>query len=337
MSIAQRSYLLSPICRVQSTATQVEIATRDEQILLESTCAPQLAAMLEALRRPACPASLLAQHGIHADLLLQPVLQALLEADLLLDLQRADTADTHDALGAALQAEARFWAKPIFAQPFWEQVLSGACSPAQILGWGVEFYHFVEAANDYMPLGVAHTRERRQMRQPIASHYIEEMNHGSIFLDGLARCRLDPASIQAAPPLPHTRALINQLVEYAYEGELAYTTSFAIMQPGLATPSLAVLEAFYGRLRACYPYAAGMFDAFQRHAGLDVALGHESTVFMRLCEQAPLLSTTQRQRARSVMRSMAESFMLFFEGIGSYYGHAEGFAPRRSLQLEGLL
>jgi pyrroloquinoline quinone (PQQ) biosynthesis protein C len=337
MSIAEHSYLLSPVCRVQSMDTRVQLATRDEEILLDSPLAPQLAAVIEALRRPACPATLLAQQGIHGSQLLEPVLQALCEADLLLDLERANLADTHEALGTALQAETRFWAKPIFAQPFWEQVLSGACSPAQILGWGVEFYHFVDAANDYMPLGVAHTRERRQMRQPIASHYIEEMNHGSIFLDGLARCQLDPASIQAAPPLPHTRALINQLVEYAYEGELAYTTSFAIMQPGLATTSLAVLDEFYGRLRACYPYAAGMFDAFQRHAGLDVALGHESTVFMRLCEQAPLLSITQRQRVRTVMRSVAESFMLFFEGIGSYYGRAEGFAPRRSLQLEGLL
>ncbi|OHX16310.1 iron-containing redox enzyme family protein [Chromobacterium sphagni] len=337
MTIAQRRYLLSPICRALPADTSVLISCREEEILLESLLAPQIAAVIQALRQPGCPAELLAQQGIHTSQLLEPALQALLESDLLLDLERAAAAASHAELAAALQAEARFWAKPIFEQPFWDSVLSGACSPSQILGWGVEFYHFVDAANDYMPLGVAHTREMRQLRNPIASHYVEEMSHGGIFLEGLARCHLDPASIQAAPPLPHTRALINQLVEYAYEGELAYTASFAIMQPGLAPQSLAVLDEFYSRLRACYPYAAGMFDAFQRHASLDVALGHDSTVFMRLCREAPLLSPVQLRRVRSVMRGVAESFILFFEGIFSYYGHAEGFAPRRALQLEGLL
>jgi pyrroloquinoline quinone (PQQ) biosynthesis protein C len=336
-TLANRRYLLSPICRIQSSERSVIVTCNEEEILIDTSFQPQISELLTALRTSNCPADFLVKQGITQINMLDPALQALLESDLLLDVDRACEATCRHELNDALQAEARFWAKPIFEQPFWEQLLSGQCSPSQILGWGVEFYHFVDAANDYMPLGVSHTRELRQLRGPIASHYIEEMNHGKIFLEGLARCGLQHESVLVAPPLPHTRALINQLIEYAYEGELAYTSSFAIMQSGLTQPSIAVLDEFYGRLKAYYPYAAGLFDAFHRHASLDVELGHEKTVFMRLCLEGPLLAPVQIRRASTVMRSLAESFMLFFDGINKYYGTTEGFTPRRALQLEGLV
>ena len=336
-ALAERRYVLSPSCRIQASPAGLLINTSEEEVLIETQLPRQVSVLLATLQKNGCPAEILLQQGIAQTDMFDPALLTLLESDLLLDVERSCRATTQPEVNDALLAEARFWAKPIFAQPFWDKLRSGQCSPSQVLGWGVEFYHFVDAANDYMPLGLAHTRELRQLRAPIARHYIEEMNHGKIFLEGLARCGVPHESVLAAPPLPHTRALINQLIEYAYEGELTYTSSFAVMQPGLTQSSSAVLEAFYGQLKAYYPYASGMFDAFHRHASLDVELGHEQTVFTRLCLDGPMLAPAQIRRVSTVIRSLAESFMLFFEGIDTCYAATERFSPRRALQLEGLI
>jgi hypothetical protein len=68
-----------------------------------------------------------------------------------------------------------------------------------------------------------------------------------------------------------------------------------------------------------------------------VELGHEQTVFTRLCLDGPLLAPAQIRRASTVIRNLAESFMLFFEGIDTCYAATERFSPRRALQLEGLI
>ena len=327
---------LSPACRLTHTAQELLIASREHEIVCASSRPDVIEHLLLELDSGATPLALAVRHGV-APNDLDGVLSVLLENDLLLDVERAASAGSGADMAEALRLEARFWARTIFAQAFWEDLLAGRCSRAQVLGWGVEFYHFVDAANLYMPLGVAHTRHATAaMREAIARHYIEEMNHGAIFLDGLIGCGVDRASLLAAPPLPHTMALINQLAELAYEGELPYSASFAVMQPGLCMPTKAALGLFYGRLGQLYPYAAPLFKAFQRHAALDLDLQHEEALFYRLCREQPGLSGNQCRLASETMRSVAELFILFFEGIRDSYAGADAFAPRRPLRLEAV-
>jgi hypothetical protein len=334
-SLMQRRWRFSPGCRLALDNNSLLITTSEQQILCESARPDVIRDLLLRLDGEAIPQALAAEYGVGANAL-EAVLSALLESDLLLDADRAADAANPAEMAAALRLEARFWALPIFEQPFWETLLAGHSSRAQVLGWGLEFYHFVEAANLYMALGVAHTRHAPHMREAIARHYIEEMHHGTIFLDGLVACGIERASLLAAPPLPHTKALIHHLAELAYEGELPYTAAFAIRQPGLSAPSRDALDLFYGRLGALYPYAAHMFKAFHRHAALDLDLRHEEPVFYQLCRQAPGLSTNECRLASETMRAVAELFILFFEGIGDAYAGGEQFAPRRPLYIEAV-
>lgn len=117
--------------------------------------------------------------------------------------------------------------------------------------------------------------------------------------------------------------------ELSYEGEVTYTASFAVMQPNLAVSSKAAIDEFYATLRGLYPYAAPMFDAFSKHAALDVDLDHDKTVFTRLC--AIGLSEEARLRASRAMEDLAEAFILFFAGIREWYDTHPQFAPRRRL------
>lgn len=335
-NLSARRYLLSPGCRFRLDDNKFVVETRDEEIIVETQRPEVMEHVFRELRAGAQLSEIASKYGLSSADVLDPVLESLLAADLLLDVNRAIEGKNPLETTEALQAEARFWARPIFEQPFWDDLLGGRCTQSQVLGWGVEFYHFVDAANIYMPLGVSHTRNVRPLRKAVARHYVEEMDHGVIFLDGLAQCGLDRASVLAAPPLPHTRALVNHLVELAYEGEVSYTASFAVMQPRLSPTTYAALDAFYGRLTELYPYAKGMFDAFHRHARLDVDLRHEDTVFSQLCMEGRGLSSDQCVRASNAMRAVAESFILFFEGIRDVYGEAEAFSPRRPLYIEAL-
>lgn len=78
-----------------------------------------------------------------------------------IDATAAPEAKTPEEFLAAYYALCDFWTKDIVARPFWETLLSGQASRTLVLGWGVEFYHDVEAANEHMAAVVAHCRGPR--------------------------------------------------------------------------------------------------------------------------------------------------------------------------------
>jgi len=328
MSLMHRRALLSPHFKVSVESNTLVMLTREDEYRFQTAEPEALARILEALREQGCPSELAARQGVEGSAL-EPLLVALANDSVLLDLDAAK--ESLDGAGTveAMLREARFWARTVFEQPFWVDLLAGRFTRAQVLGWGVEFYHFVDAANFYMPLGIAHTRSKRYLREAIARHYIQEMDHGVIFIEGLNRSGVDRSSILIAPPLPHTQALINGLAELAIEGEVPYTAAFAVMQPGIVEPSIQAIDEFYGTLSRLYPFAAPMFDAFRRHARIDIDLHHEETTFTLLCREG--ISPTERARASLAMQTVAENFVLFFEGIHDWYGRQEDFALRRPM------
>lgn len=260
------------------------------------------------------------------------LLEPLAEEGAVIDAIGAASASDAEAFLDAFQLECRLMMRALSEQPFWRKVLSGQASPELILGWGVEFAYFVEAANEYMPLGVAHARESAAIREAFARHYAEEAGHSVIFYEGLARCGLDSARMTAAPPLATTRALINLLVEHALEGSVTYAAGFAVMQPQAEPLEKSQVRAFYGDLRELYAFATPMFDAFERHACLDLELGHQETVFSTLNALGGV-PAGQRGRAVEAARAVCEAFILFFEGILSAYDRSGVEVPRRPVLL----
>lgn len=260
------------------------------------------------------------------------LLEPLAEEGAVIDALGTARAANPDAFLDAFQLECRLLMRALPEQPFWRKVLGGEASRELILGWGVEFAYFVEAANEYMPLGVAYSRESAAIREAFARHYAEEAGHSVIFYDGLARCGLDSARMASAPPLATTRALINLLVEHALEGSVTYAAGFAVMQPQAEPLERSQVREFYGELRGLYPFAQPMFDAFERHACLDLELGHHETVFATLNALGGV-PTEQRGRAVEAARAVAEAFILFFEGIMTFYGRPGAEVPRRPVLL----
>lgn len=228
----------------------------------------------------------------------------------------------------AILLECRLRTRALFEQSFWRKVRSGQASREVILGWGIEFAHFVDAANVYMPLGIAHCRSGHAVCEIFSRHYVEEAEHAEFFLAGLQGCGLDRQQIERAPPLASTRALINLLSECAITGAAPFAACFAVMQPSQEPTDIHQIRAFYAELRAFYPYAAPLFDAFEQHALVDVELAHEITLLERLC-QVQGIAAADRARVIEVVHSLVEAFALFFEGIADGYGTPGAALPRR--------
>lgn len=268
---------------------------------------------------------------------LRALLEVLAEEHLVLDAAAALEARTGQEFLEAFFLECRFWSKAIFSQPFWKRVLSGHASERLIFGWGIEFYHFVEAANEYMAAGVAYCREGPEIREWIAKHYLEECDHSAIFLEGLVKSSLDRAQILSAPPLASTRALINFLNELAIADSISYAAAFGIMQPSREPIERGQVEQFYAQLTKQYGFAASMFEAFRQHALIDVDLHHESTVLGRICSRLPEITPDNARKAVMAARSVAEHFMFFFEGILDYYSGPLVQVPRRPANIFAIL
>jgi pyrroloquinoline quinone (PQQ) biosynthesis protein C len=210
------------------------------------------------------------------------------------------------------------WLQPIYDHPFWQRVVTGQASRAQVLGFAFEKYHYIEGAFEHMAIAAANATP--EMMPHLARHFIEEYNHGDIYRKGLQS--LFPNDlILRAQPLPSTRALVNFLSESAARNSFGYYAGNELLQmtenTGEEKDSNSVND-FYDAMRKHYPYTDKVIDAFIAHTNADQKLGHEN-VFLEMCQSIPPLTRTEVDDALNIVRSMAEHLYLFMDGIDTFY------------------
>lgn len=257
--------------------------------------------------------------------------------DLLLDASAALQARAPVEFLTAYLKECRFWSKHIFIQPFWSALLSGQAAPSLIFGWGIEFYHYVEAANEHMAAAIAHCHYDDQIRQQLAEHYVEEFDHSEIFLHGLSTSGFNIAQVKSAMPLASTRALINYLNELAISDTLCYAATFGVMQAAGEGTTKEGINQFYDLLSEHYPFARGLCDAIRKHALIDVELEHQALIIEQILSQMETVSVEDAQRIISAVKQTAEHFIFFFEGIHDYYRAPAARVPRPTLDIRTVM
>jgi pyrroloquinoline quinone (PQQ) biosynthesis protein C len=205
------------------------------------------------------------------------------------------------------------------AQHFPLKLFGGEATKNEVLGWGIEFYFFVRAAREYMALGSGRTTGSTEMLAPVWDHFADEAFHCEIFLNGLVACGLGENTVRRRLPMPTTRALINHLFETSQSSLLEYTTLFALMQPLTRPVTHQEVKQKYDFLREKYPFAAGLFDAFQTHDGIDVTMEHSKLTLESVLEHRGVLGRAEWHDIMKVLENTANTFILFFEGIQKYY------------------
>lgn len=328
MLAAQSTPLLSPAAQLEDDGSELSISNARYRLRFEGGSATLLRAIQPLLNGVNSITSL--AHAIGGkEREIVSHLSVLVEDGLVIDTSSALRADEPEHFLRAFLSESKFWNQAVFAQPFLRKLFTGKAREPEVLGWGVEFYHFIEGVNEYMAAGVAHCNDDLAVLMEIVRHYVEEAQHSEIFLEGLVGCGLNRRRILTSQPLATTRAIINCFTEIAHRGPLAYASLFGLMQPMGEAPSEAAVRRQYDALRGWYEFATPLFDAFEKHDLIDASLGHSDTTIAKIVRYKQGLTEPERSAAVSALRTSAEHFIFFFEGIGRYYGQSLVMVPRR--------
>jgi pyrroloquinoline quinone (PQQ) biosynthesis protein C len=210
------------------------------------------------------------------------------------------------------------WLEDVYRHPFWNKVMTGRATRAQVVGFAFEKYHYIEAAFEHM--GTAAANATPEMMPHLARHFIEEYTHGDIYRKGL-RSLFPDEVILNSQPLPSTRALVNYLNETAQRNSFAYYSGNELLQMTENTADEragSAVNEFYDAMRKHYPYTAKVIDSFIAHTRADQALDHENA-FLLMCKSVPPLTRREVNDALNVARNMAEHLMLFMDGIDTFY------------------
>ncbi len=319
--------ILSHDVAVTADAQSLRVDTAGERLTFTGAGATHLAALLPRIDGARGLPELVAESGLAGPALVR-LLDPLREAGCL---ALCDPAGGPAVRRESFAATARLFNRNVFAGRFFQRLEAGTLERAQVLGWAVEFTHFIAAANRYMSAGVARIPPRSPLARAAAAHYVEEAGHYAIFRRGLTACGLDAALVEAAPPLASTQALINALSELAFASEIEYLALFAVMRPLQGPGALREEPAALSRLAALYPYAAGFFAALAEHAAEDQALGHGAPLIYELLElRGDDLTPAAWWRAVGALRRTAEAFELFYDGLLDSYA-LNALVPRPPL------
>lgn len=329
--------LLSRKAVIQSNSEKTFLSIGEDQLIFESTGAQELLCSHHLFDGMHTLEQISDSCKVDIDVLFS-LSQTLSDDNLLIDTQaqKRNWANSSDFVSFLIK-ECSFWHKYIYEQSFWKNLVSGNLNRASILGWGIETMHYVEAANEYMALGIAYCREDIKTREMLSQHYAHEANHSQIFLKGLIASGLNEKLLVNAPPLASSRALINYLSEIAIQDTLPYTATFALMQSGNESASREEYETSYNNLIEKYPFAKGMFEAFLKHALIDIELKHNTTLFEEIFNIDREISRRESENAISVIRTLSKYFILFFDGIENYYSNHLCQLPRRQARINDLL
>lgn len=219
------------------------------------------------------------------------------------------------------------WALDIFSYPFWETTMNGQASPAQILGWGMEFYHRVMGADEHNAISVNYCQDQ-VVRDWLKSHFAEEVNHGEMFLEGLMASGLDRELVLASQPLPSTRALINYLNTLAATDIVAYLGCYGVMHSPRQGQTRANIDNQYNRLKNWYNFARPLLDKIHEHAAVDIDLGHDGIVFERMIRHQGAIDPHVPIKVLGAMKGIVTAFVCFFNGIYDYYQSPAALIPR---------
>jgi len=214
-----------------------------------------------------------------------------------------------------------YWLEAVYRHPFWERVVTGKASRAQVIGFAFEKYHYIEAAFEHMGLAAANATP--EMMPHLARHFIKEYTHGDIYRKGLRSLFPDEVVLHSQP-LPSTRALVNYLNESAQRSSFSYYSGNELpqMTENEDAGAAGAVSDFYDAMRKHYPYTGKLIDSFIAHTRADQHLDH-ANAFLLMCESVPPLTVREVNDALNVARNMAEHLLLFMDGIDTFYANFE--------------
>lgn len=211
----------------------------------------------------------------------------------------------------------RGWLDRIAGHPIWPSLTEGKADRAVAIGFVIEKYHYIEGAYEHMAIAAAYADPR--ISSDLTKHFMEEYNHGDIYLGGLSSL-FPKKSVVESLPLPSTRALLNCLNELALSDSFAYYSANEFLQKtenvgeGLEDP----VERFYEAIERNYNLPPAVCRSMRAHTAQDQTLGHQD-VFAQMCAKLGRIPASVANKYLGATRRIVEHLEYFLDGIQTYY------------------
>ncbi len=216
------------------------------------------------------------------------------------------------------------WKDRLFGHPLWDSLATGEATRSQFIGWLIETYHFIEAANQRMPYAVA-MADNHEVARMIAHHYKEEYDHADFFLQALEAVGIDSESAIRSRPLPGTQAVAGYMRECARRDCLEYAACSGFLESTGDDRDKA--REFYQRLIQHYaPDNPKAVTPMADHTDLDEAYGH-GDLFESVCGSLDSLSPQRASNVLQATEGLVETLELWSTDIYVTYEKTESF-PR---------
>lgn len=227
----------------------------------------------------------------------------------------------------------RGWLDNIANHKIWNLMTEGKVNKAVILGFVIEKFHYIEGAYEHMAIAAANADER--ISKDLTRHFMEEYNHGDIYLGGL-KSLFPKKMIVNSLPLPSTRALVNCLNELAYKNSFDYYAANELLQKteNIDNELSSPVETFYSKIESHYNLPTAICRSMRAHTEQDQCLGHQD-VFLEMCNKIENLTLSEVNSALQAAKQIYEHLEYFLDGILTYYT-SNPVVPRTKLTLSNI-
>jgi hypothetical protein len=204
---------------------------------------------------------------------------------------------------------------------FYDAMVDGRASRAQLIGYALEYYWIVLSAPGLIgpALGMAHSAPERTLLQDFLK---SELGHDRFLAAALKAVGMTAQELALHQPLPTTFALCASLGVYARQHPLSFKACLFLFER--AQPDF--IDAFDQRCRALGLPAA--FNApLRAHADLNDEYDHED-ISRSLMELEPAVDAESCAVVKRHVSIMVETMIAQEDQILSFYGQERARVPR---------
>jgi len=208
-----------------------------------------------------------------------------------------------------------------FKSRYYEALLSGEVTRAQLIGYALEYYHLVAMAPTLLAPALAYADSPRS-KTLLLDFYESELRHDRFLIGALGAVGVSADTLAETVPLPATFALCSSLGAYARQHLLSFKAALFLFEE----PYDEFNDAFRARCQAL-EMPPRFYEPIIRHAALNEDAEHDA-ISERLVSDVEAVSTEEQQVVKKHIAIMIETLARQEEQILRYYGDPSNPCPR---------
>lgn len=216
------------------------------------------------------------------------------------------------------------WQRQIGYHRLFSLLLSKDVRKEVFTGYLLESYHYVHSAQKHIATAISHCKTD-PWREMLVDYFVEEYDHGKLYLDSLEKMGFRREDIINAHPIIGTMSLINMLCEIGRSSTLGYLACTSLFEANKEDFAEAKSKLEY--VARQYGIDANSLAGIISHMEEDIKLDHKSILEEALAE-TEMIEVEEAHYAVNCLHDLKHSFDQFHDQILQYYGDISSYIPR---------